>query len=234
MSEVAIITGASSGIGKCLALKLLESGYKIILVARSKDKIYSLRDKIQSLGGKSLALPIDVSKPNEILKLKKHAELFGETTVIINNAGIGKFSKIEDVSLEAWNLHMDINLRASFLISQAFIPKMKKLKKGMLIFINSVAGKMGYPNSTAYTASKFGLTGFANSLREELREDKIKVVSIHPGAVDTPFWNNKGVDFPRNEMLKPEHIAEFIIHAINSPDNLTIEELVIRRVGGDF
>ena len=111
---------------------------------------------------------------------------------------------------------------------------MIKRKTGNLVFINSVAGINAYPYSSAYVASKFGLRGFTSSLREELREHNIKVISVHPGAIDTSFWNNVNVDFPKNEMLKSDDVADTIIHAILSPNNLVQEEIIIRRTAGDF
>ena len=111
---------------------------------------------------------------------------------------------------------------------------MKQKKKGSLIFINSVAGKKGYAYSAAYVASKFGLRGLAESLREELRGDNIKVVSIYPGAVDTPFWDDIQSDFPREEMLNSDALAESIVHTIQAAGNFTVEEMVVRRTAGDF
>ena len=148
--------------------------------------------------------------------------------------GLGKFSKVEDVAIEDWDRQLDVNLRASFLVSQAFIPGMKQRLNGTLAFMNSVAGKKGYPYSAAYVASKYGMRGLADSLREELREDNIKVISIHPGAVDTPFWDGTGVNFPREEMLSTHTLAQSIVHAIQSPGNFAVEELVVRRTAGDF
>ena len=154
--------------------------------------------------------------------------------VVVNNAGIGKFSRIEDITLEDWNKQMDVNLRASFLMSQVFIPKMKEMKKGSLVFINSVAGKKGYPYSAAYVSSKYGMRGLADSLREELRQDNIKVISIHPGAVNTSFWDNSNSDFSRDEMLKVQTLSKSIVDIINAPGNFTVEEMVVRRTEGDF
>jgi short-subunit dehydrogenase len=234
MSQVAVITGASSGIGESLSYQLSESGYKVVLVARSTDKLNLISDKIRENGRECLAVPIDVSKPDEINKLKEEANAFGDVTVVVNNAGIGKFSRIEDITLEDWNRQMDVNLRASFLMSQVFIPKMKEMKKGSLVFINSVAGKKGYPYSAAYVSSKYGMRGLADSFREELRQDNIKVISIHPGAVNTPFWDNSNSDFSRDEMLKVQTLSESIVHVINASGNFAVEEMVVRRTGGDF
>ena len=234
MPETAVITGASTGIGKSLAWQLTDAGFRLVLAARSEDKLQAIAKEIQQKGGESLPVPTDVSQSEQIKTLKEKALDFGNVSVVINNAGTGKFSNIENVTLADWNRQMDVNLRASFLVSQAFIPHMKQKKKGSLIFINSVAGKKGYAYSAAYVASKFGLRGLAESLREELREDNIKVVSIYPGAVDTPFWDDIQSDFPRDEMLKSDALAESIVHTIQATGNFTVEEMVVRRTAGDF
>jgi short-subunit dehydrogenase len=234
MLETAVITGASSGVGKSLAIQLSDAGYKVVLAARSENKLNAIAEEIQTKGGNCLVVPTDVSQPEQINNLKVRTLEYGDVFVVINNAGLGKFCKIEDVTLEDWNRQLDVNLRASFLVSQAFIPGMKQREKGMLVFMNSVAGKKGYPYSAAYVASKFGMRGLADSMREELRENNIKVISIHPGAVDTPFWDKTGVNFPREEMLDTSTLAQSIMHAIQSPGNFTVEELVVRRTAGDF
>ena len=234
MLETAVITGASSGVGKSLAIQLSDAGYKVVLAARSENKLNAIAEEIQTKGGNCLVVPTDVSQPEQINNLKVRTLEYGDVFVVINNAGLGKFCKIEDVTLEDWNRQLDVNLRASFLVSQAFIPGMKQREKGMLVFMNSVAGKKGYPYSAAYVASKFGMRGLADSMREELRENNIKVISIHPGAVDTPFWDKTGVNFSREEMLDTSTLAQSIMHAIQSPGNFTVEELVVRRTAGDF
>ena len=234
MSETAVITGASSGVGESLAIQLSDAGYRVVLAARSEDKLNAIAEEIQSKGGNSLVVSTDVSQPEQINNLKERALEYGDVSVVINNAGLGKFSKVEDVAIEDWDRQLDVNLRASFLVSQAFIPGMKQRLNGTLAFMNSVAGKKGYPYSAAYVASKYGMRGLADSLREELREDNIKVISIHPGAVDTPFWDGIGVNFPREEMLNTHTLAQSIVHAIQSPGNFAVEELVVRRTAGDF
>ena len=129
---------------------------------------------------------------------------------------------------------MAVNLRSAFVLSQAFIPNMKKNKYGNLVFINSVAGRHGYPFSAGYVVSKFGLRGLAESLRNELREDNIKVTSVYPGAVDSLFWDNVNADFPRNEMMTSKEIAETVLFAIQKAGIGALEDVVIRRTKGDF
>ena len=140
------------------------------------------------------------------------------------------------MSIEDWDEQINTNLRSAFLTTRLFVKKMIEEKEGKFVFINSVAGKYGhsFSNSTAYVASKHGLRGFADSLRTELREHNIKVISVYPGAIDTNFWNSINVDFPRDEMLSSSDLAETIFHTITTPNSLVIEDIVVRRTKGDF
>ena len=154
--------------------------------------------------------------------------------MLINNAGIAVFNNISNLSINDWNKQLNINLTASFLMTKMVVDSFKSNKKGTIVFINSVAGLQPYKNSTAYVASKHGLRGFSSSLREELREDNIKVISIYPGAINTPLWDNLDMDAFRGEMMNAEDACDIIVNAINSPDNCVTEEITIRRVAGDF
>ena len=129
---------------------------------------------------------------------------------------------------------LNTNLRGSFLITKMIIDNLKNKKSGKIVFISSVAGLQPYKNSTAYVASKYGLRGFSSALREELREFNIKVITVFPGAVNTPIWDDKNMEELRNSMIKPDDLTETIIHAINSPNNCVTEEITIRRIEGDF
>ena len=111
---------------------------------------------------------------------------------------------------------------------------MKKNKQGNIVFINSIAGRQPFSQSAAYVSSKFALRGFASSLREELREDNIKVMSVYPGAIDTPFWDDIDANFPRDEMMNIDEIADTVVHTIQQNQIATIEEVVLRRTAGDF
>ena len=233
-NPIAIITGASTGIGKHIGILLSQKKYHVILVARNKEKLQLVKDAIIESGNTCSMICSDIRHEkavNEIyssIKNKKNIE------ILINNAGLGIFNKIENISLSEWNKQIDTNLTGSFLMTKMIIPDMIKRKKGKLIFINSVAGLNPYPYSSAYVASKYALTGFASSLREELREHNIKVISIHPGAIDTPFWNDIKGDFPRKNMLSPEDVARSVVNAILAKDKVVYEQLIVRSVSGDI
>ena len=176
----------------------------------------------------------DISKiesTNDIYSQIKNKE---KIELLINNAGIGLFKNITDTSIDDWNDTLNTNLRGSFLMTKMIVDDFKSKKNGKIVFISSVAGLQPYKNSTAYVASKYGLRGFASALREELREFNIKVMTIFPGAVNTPIWDNKGMDELRKDMIATDDLTETIFHAINAPNNCVTEEITIRRTSGDF
>ena len=232
-NKIAIVTGASTGLGRSISIKLALKGYKIILASRNEQKLNEVHDVINKSGGQSQVIVTDVSNERDIGNLYSEIDI-EKVDVVVNNAGFGIFNKIHKITSDEWDKQMDTNLRGSFLMSRYIAESMINRKTGKLVFINSIAGINAYPYSSAYVASKFGLRGFTASLREELREHNIKVISVHPGAIDTPFWNNVNVDFPKDEMLKSNDVAESIVHAVLAPNNMVQEEVVIRRTGGDF
>ena len=230
----AIVTGASTGLGKYISIKLSQNNYNVILIARNSKKLESVKKNISDKGNNCSIISADISDINDINKISKILNSINKIDVLVNNAGVGIFNKIENISIDEWDKHINVNLRGAFLMTKMVVSNMKKNSSGKIIFINSVAGLQPYPYSSAYVASKFGLTGFSSSLREELRESNIKVISFHPGAIDTPFWNNSKIEFPRDEMLASEDVADSIIHAILAKKNIVHEEVIIRRTAGDF
>ena len=232
--HIAVISGASSGIGEAIAKEFASNGNTVFLGARSTDKLEKIVDEIKSKGGKAYSFYLDFLDDNSIQNFITDVNALGEVNTVINNSGFGKFDKIESAQISDWDKMMAVNLRSAFLLSKAFIPTMKKNKSGNLVFINSVAGQHGYPYSAGYVASKFGMRGLAESLRNELREDNIKVTSIYPGAVDSLFWDNVNADFPRDEMMTSKEIAETVFFAIQKQGIGALEDIVIRRTKGDF
>ena len=234
VKNIALVTGASSGIGEAISRKLSSENYHVILSSRSADKLNHLNKELMGLGYKTYIIPCDVTNEKDVENLYKESSKIGFVNCVLNNAGFGKFSKISDVSNSDWNQQLDTNLKGPFLIVKQFVKDMINNKQGKILFVNSVAGKYGYPFSAAYVASKFGLKGLADSLRNELREYNIKVISIHPGAIDTNFWDNIKADFPREEMLCAKDVADTIFHALKAPRSVVLEEVVVRRTAGDF
>ncbi len=232
--QIAVISGASSGIGEAIAKEFASHGTTVILGARSTNKLEQIVDNIVSSGGRAYSFHLNFLDDDSIQNFINRVNTIGDVNTIINNSGFGKFDKIENVPISDWDEMISVNLRSAFILSKAFIPIMKKNKSGNIVFINSVAGKHGYPFSAGYVASKFGMRGLAESLRNELREDNIKVTSIYPGAVDSLFWDNIDGNFPRKEMMNSKEIAETVFFAINKKGIGALEDIVIRRTKGDF
>ena len=234
IENIAVISGASSGIGEAIAKELAKNNITVCLGARSIKKLDKIVDQIRDIGGNAYSFYLDFLDDKSINNFVNNVKRIGTVNTVINNSGFGKFNSIENIEIEDWDKMISVNLRGAFVLCRSFIPNMKKNKSGNIIFINSVAGKYGYPNSTAYVASKYGMRGLADSLRNELRDSNIKVTSIYPGAVDSMFWDNLNVDFPRNEMMNSSEIAGIVYHSIAKTGIGAIEDIVIRRTKGDF
>jgi len=232
--KIAIVTGASTGIGKYMSIELSKKDFTVILISRNKNKLQSVEDKIKKHGNDCMILEADISQESSIEYIFDKIKAYKNIDILINNAGLGIFNKIEDTTYTDWDIQMNTNLKGSFMMTKNIVPLMIKNNSGKIVFINSVAGLKPYPYSSIYVASKYGLRGFSSSIREELREHNIKVISVHPGAIDTPFWNNIKGDFPRDKMLSSIDIASSVIDAILSPNNIVQEEVVIRATAGDL
>jgi len=233
IKPVAIVTGASTGIGKQISIKLSKNNYYVILISRNEQKLQLVEKNIKDIGNDCSIVCADIGKESSIEKISSILNIHS-IDVLVNNAGIGVFNKIQNISVSEWDEQINTNLRGSFLMTKSVIDSMIKKQSGKIVFMNSVAGLNPYPFASAYVASKYGLRGFSSSLREELREHNIKVISIHPGAINTPFWDNVKGDFPRGDMLSVEDIATATVDAILAKNNVVHEEIVIRRTAGDI
>ena len=151
--NIVLVTGASSGIGAAISKKFSSQNYQVILSSRSKNKLVDLNKELSNLGYESYVIPCDVTKEDDIKNLYKESSKIGFVNCIINNAGFGKFSKIEDVSTTEWDQQINTNLKGSCLVVREFVKDMIDKKDGKIVFINSVAGKYGYPFSAAYVSS---------------------------------------------------------------------------------
>ena len=230
---IAIVTGASSGIGKNLAIKLSDD-YFVYLISRNNDRLQKVYNIILSKGNECEVVVADISKKESLNEIYSRINSKEDIELLVNNAGKAIFGDISNTSIEDWDSQININLRGAFLMTKMIVDDLKSKKNGSIVFVNSVAGLQSYKNSTAYVSSKHGLRGFASSLREELRDYNIKVVSVYPGAIDTPLWDSMDMDSLRPDMMSVDDVGDVIINSIKSPNNCTVEEIVLRRIKGDF
>jgi NAD(P)-dependent dehydrogenase (short-subunit alcohol dehydrogenase family) len=226
--KVSIVTGAGRGIGKAISFVLARAGSRVVLAARSESQLRAVGEEIQSQGGEALVVPTDLSLDEEIERLVT-ATLgkWGSIDHLINNAGWGRTAPVIKAKRADWDETFRINLRAPMVLSQLVLPKLIEKGEGAIINISSVSGKSGEANAAAYSASKFGLIGFSQSLYEEVREYGIKVAVILPGFVDTPLIPpTKRLD--RTKMIRPEDIAEAVLFVLTAPLTSCPVEITVR------
>lgn len=224
--KIAVVTGAARGIGKAIAIELLEAGFFAALCSRNRQSATSLETDISSFAGNFMISSVDISIEEEIEKfISSVAEKKGRIDVLINNAGVVYTGPVEETDTEQWDEMMAINARGTFLMVKHSLPLMSK--GGHVVNIGSNASKKGFPGWAAYCASKFAVLGFTNSLREELRDRGIKVSAVLPGPTKTDIWDSLGGKWDRTKMMSPEVTAKMVLSVINQPPGANIDEIDI-------
>jgi NADP-dependent 3-hydroxy acid dehydrogenase YdfG len=225
-SKIAIVTGASSGIGAEFSKILVEAGTKVYGLARSEAKLEEIQDK---LGDQFVPVPIDITNYTSI-KTWVYSTFINETPdILVNNAGIGIFSNVDELSIDDWHTMMNVNLSGVFYLTRLFVPLMKQNTNVChIVNIASVAGLMGNPTISGYNATKFGLRGFSEALFKELRFDGIKVTCFFPGSISTSFFDDIESVTLHDNMMHPVDIAKTLKYVLETSDNFLINEITMR------
>lgn len=228
--KVTVVTGASRGIGKSIALKLARENHNLAIFGRDESALIRISDEIKSFGVECDYFPGDVRDVDFVnSSIDSISKKYGRVDNIINNAGFGIFKKFVDSSLQEFKDQIDVNLFGVYNFSKALVPLLIKQQSGNIINISSLAGKNSFVGGTMYSSSKFALMGFSRSLMLELREFNIRVVLICPGSVDTEFFVESGHPAPnQDKVLRPEDIADTVSAVINLPTRAMISEVDIR------
>ncbi|KPJ77854.1 MAG: oxidoreductase [Deltaproteobacteria bacterium SG8_13] len=231
--KIALITGASSGIGEAAARLLVEEGMNVFLAARRKSRIEALAEE---LGQKAIAIQTDVSNPEQVRNLfAKVKEQFGGLDLLFNNAGVGIFGQFADSEPDDWVTMIDVNLFGVLNCTKAAIALMKGRTGAMISSVSSVGGRYGYEGWSVYCATKFAVVGFHDALRKELGADGIRVSVIEPGATWTE-WGHKVPDEVKRERrerldaLTSENVAQALVYSFAQPPNVLVEEILVRPV----
>lgn len=224
MQKVALITGASSGIGKEIAKLFLAKDYALILSGRNENGFEEFKENSQ------VAIILGDITNNEIRhKLVESVKKLGRLDILVNNAGISCIQPFEDNSEEQLDQLIDTNLKAPILLTQDLYELIKSKGNGTIVFMNSAAGKQGYPNHTLYSTTKFGLNGFAQSLRLEAKKHGIRVISIHPGGVRTKLYEHVKEKPNTEEYMEPQKLAELVVYLSEteglSPDDISVSRM---------
>ena len=229
--KVVCVTGAGRGLGAAIARAFSAEGASLVLGARTLEEIDAVAREL----GDAIAVQADVRSPDEVYRLVDAAVAeYGQLDVMVNNAGVAIYGHFEDVTEMAFDLMIDTNLKGAFFGSQAAYRVMKAQRHGLIINISSIAGQQHLPGEAAYNASKWALNGFSGTLRLEAQKHNVKVTTVCPGGIDTPFW--KAMDWfpfpvdlvdPERDFLDPAEVARQVVAIAMLSDRCTIPEVVL-------
>ncbi|MEM7592449.1 MAG: SDR family oxidoreductase [Cyanobacteria bacterium P01_A01_bin.83] len=232
----AIVTGASSGIGKATALAFAQSGIEVALVSRSADKLKAVASEIQlKTQTKVVIYPIDLAVVDQVSQqIAAICNSFGPVDILVNNAGMGYTNFLAQTTLEDWQKVLELNLTSVFQCVQGVLPQMRLRASGTIINVASIAAFNAFPEWGAYSVSKAGLVALGKALSVEERNKGIRTTTISPGSVNTPLWDTDAVqaDLNREKMLTAEIVAQSILHTALLPPQAVVEEMIVMPSGG--
>lgn len=229
--HVAIIIGASRGIGHATAQELAARGSHTILAARDRTALERLATHLQSTGAHATPIACDITSETDIRHLIAHATaITGQIDLLVNSAGTAIVAPFEELTLNDWETTLRTGLTGTFLTCKYASPAMRP--GALIVNIASIAARQAFPQWAAYNAAKYGVLGLSNAIREELRPRGIRVTVVLPAATDTTIWDTIPGTWNRSNMLHPADIARAIAHLIDQPPYATTEELVIGHVSG--
>lgn len=225
-NQVAVVTGAGRGIGRAIAIELGRLGARVVLAARSRPE---LEETGKAIGAKASVLPADVRKRDDLQRLfEQTATAVGPVDILVNAAGVGIFGPVADFKDDDFETLIETNLRGIFFACRFVLPSMIERKRGHIINIASIAGKVGSANRAVYCASKFGVVGFTESLAEEVRQHGIRASVVCPGSTDTKFSPGGPSGKARERMLRPEDVGHAVRMIVTEEPNSFISEIIMR------
>lgn len=224
-----LITGASRGIGRAIAIRLAAEGFDLILHGREQAALIESAGLVKKAGGKSSLILSDLSTGQGIDKVA--GELVAAPLhLLVNNAGVAYVKPMEEISSEEWLESLAINVTAPFKLTQRLFEIMPP--GASIVNILSVAARTGFAGWSSYCASKFALEGLMQSIREELRPRKIRVINVYPSATTTGLWDGVKGDWPKDRMIAPEEVAEAVAYAVSRPSTVMVENISVGEISG--
>lgn len=227
---LAVVTGATEGIGRAIAFQLGGAGARLAICARSEPNVRATVKDLQDAEFDAVGMPCDVSDPVAVDAFAAFiTKQRGAPRVLVNNAGIGRFKPLSQLSLEDWDVTMGVNVRSLFLMTRAFLPGMTESGGGTIVNIASLAGRNGFEGGTAYCTSKHAVLGFSKALMLEVRKQNVRVVAVCPGSVATPFMDKQARERPnRDRVLTADDVAHVVVSSLTVSDRAMVSELDIR------
>ncbi|MES3629254.1 MAG: SDR family NAD(P)-dependent oxidoreductase [Longimonas sp.] len=229
-----VITGASQGIGRAIALAFSDAydNAKVALVARTVDKLEAVADACQERGASTMVCPADVTNDDAVsIMAERVVDMWGAPDVLINNAGAFTYAPLDELTADGFRAQIDVNLTSAFVVTKAFLPLMRDAGAGHVFYTASVASIQAYPGNAGYCAGKHGLRGLARVVREETKNEGIRVTTVIPGATLTPTWD--GADIEAERLMPASDIAETVVQAYKLSDRTVMEEVLLRPQKGD-
>jgi 3-oxoacyl-[acyl-carrier protein] reductase len=229
-APVALVTGATEGIGRATAFALGRAGYRVGACARTEAKVRTLIAELRAEGVTAAGAPADVGDPAQAAgAVEWIAGELGEIEVLVNNAGVLIARPFEELTLDDWDTTMRTNLRSMFLMTRAVLPAMRRRHQGTVVNVASLAARSGFAGGSAYVASKHAVLGFGRALMLEVRKDNVRVVTVCPGSVNTSLLREQPMlKSDPARILHPEDVAETILQAIRLPGRAMVSEVDIR------
>ncbi|TFG64428.1 MAG: SDR family oxidoreductase [Spirochaetales bacterium] len=234
--KTALVTGASRGIGKAIALALAAEGVNLALTARSAGALTATVDECRRRGHDNIRVEpfaadfLDPAAPGRLMEAA--AARFGKIDFLINNAGCADNVTFEETTMEQWERFMSVNARAPFFLCQAALQFLRKSDAPVIINVSSVVGRQGYPNQAAYGASKHALLGFTKAMAREVQKDGIRVYALSPGATATDLIRSMRPDLDSSVLIAPEELAEIAVFLLKFRGNAMVDEINVRRDAG--
>lgn len=227
--QVVVITGGGRGIGRATALALVREGASVVVGAKTVTEIEAVANEIQKQGGDSLAVAVDVTSKSAVQSFFAQAfEKFGHVDILVNNAGVAIHNPISEIREEDWDANLDVNLKGTFLCTQAVFAHMCERKKGHIVNVSSISGKNGHVDGGAYCAAKFGVIGFTQVTQAEGKAFGVKATAICPGPVDTRMRRENHPDDVIEELTTAADVAASILYVVTQPPVAYTPEIVVR------
>ena len=222
-----VVAGASGGIGSSLVKLLIQSGAEVFITGRNIEKLSSIASTHGITASHFMATDIGDGTQMELLAETALAKL-GTPDILINLAGIGIIKPMEQLSLDDFSRSLQTNLVGAFLFVKSFLPAMKEAKKGLIINVPGVLGKVPMAGAAAYSASKYGIVGMMQSIREELKRTEIRITNLFLGGVDSPFWDEIDLRVQKDKMIREEEAARSIWFLCQQPAGGVVSEMVLQ------
>jgi len=236
--RIALVTGASSGIGEATAVALAQAGARVAIAARRRDRLDSLAARLRPIGAEPLVLEADLLDEHVAQRIVADTERqFGRLDILVNNAGVMYLEPVIEADLGRWRRMLELNVLSLIASTQAALAGMRERHDGHIVNISSTAGRIANPNAAAYSATKFGVVAFSEALRREVCADNIRVSCIEPGVVETELRDHIGHPATKSSLdqwaasmrqLQPEDVADAIVFCVTRPSHVNVNEMLIR------